>query len=200
MLRVTTRDQLGRIVLRFLRCAMLPLRRGDSQTGHSDDISAVDIGVAEPALTATISGWKHGELDAGVRGLTIREGETREIKDFEVVHGSPGLARLTLNLATAHVRVDSAAPRLVYGGQAIAIAAGQLARLFPQCIYILAWMSCDHTAPVREGDGLRSRVTVERVRRLPCGWVVVELHCLVCAGGDRPDEPVLDWRPVALFA
>src|SRR6185369_7579017 len=38
-LRMTTIDQIGRLVLDFHRCAMLPLRDGAADTGHADDMS-----------------------------------------------------------------------------------------------------------------------------------------------------------------
>src|SRR5690349_2155027 len=44
-LRMTTIDQIGRLVLDFHRCAMLPLRNADADAGHADDMS--EIG-AEP--------------------------------------------------------------------------------------------------------------------------------------------------------
>src|SRR5690606_8171791 len=54
-LRMTTVDGVGRLVLDFHRCAMLPLSGADVQTGHNDDLSRIgaDDGVA-PDPTA---GW-----------------------------------------------------------------------------------------------------------------------------------------------
>ena len=43
-LRMTTIDQIGRLVLDFHRCAMLPLREGAADTGHADDMSAIGDG------------------------------------------------------------------------------------------------------------------------------------------------------------
>src|ERR1700754_2228487 len=40
-LRMTTIDQVGRLVLDFHRCARLPLRDGAADTGHADDMSAI---------------------------------------------------------------------------------------------------------------------------------------------------------------
>ena len=42
-MRMTTIDQIGRLVLDFHRCAMLPLRDGAADTGHADDMSAIGI-------------------------------------------------------------------------------------------------------------------------------------------------------------
>ena len=38
---MTTIDQIGRLVLDFHRCAMLPLRDTTAATGHADDMSAI---------------------------------------------------------------------------------------------------------------------------------------------------------------
>ena len=40
-LRMTTVDQIGRLVLDFYRCAMLPLRDEAAETGRADDLSAI---------------------------------------------------------------------------------------------------------------------------------------------------------------
>ena len=40
-MRMTTIDQIGRLVLDFHRCAMLPLRDATADTGHADDVSAI---------------------------------------------------------------------------------------------------------------------------------------------------------------
>ena len=54
-------------------------------------------------------------------------------------------------------------------------------------------------APVREGDTLRSTITVEQVDLLPGGGGLVHLRSVVRADGS-PDHDVLDWRYVALLA
>lgn len=46
-LRITTIDQVGRLVLDFHRCAMLPLSPGAGDNGHADDLS--EIGITDPA-------------------------------------------------------------------------------------------------------------------------------------------------------
>ena len=49
-LRMTTVDQIGRLVLDFYRCAMLPLST-ETETGHSDDLSAIgaeDVPAPDP--------------------------------------------------------------------------------------------------------------------------------------------------------
>src|SRR5215211_3543567 len=53
-LRMTSVDQIGRLVLDFHRCAMLPLRDGAADTGHADDMSAIGVDAA-PAPDPTES-------------------------------------------------------------------------------------------------------------------------------------------------
>ena len=67
---------------------------------------------------------------------------------------------------------------------------------------ILGWHSCEHTAPVFEGDTLRSRLELERREPLPAGGGLLHLRSRVVAaradGGE--DADVLDWRFVAVLA
>ena len=44
---MTTVDQVGRLVLDFYRCAMLPLS-ADRETGHADDLSGIGADLAPP--------------------------------------------------------------------------------------------------------------------------------------------------------
>src|SRR5215213_9494467 len=46
-LRMTSVDQIGRLVLDFYRCAMIPLS-SDRETGHADDLSHVGADLASP--------------------------------------------------------------------------------------------------------------------------------------------------------
>ena len=67
---------------------------------------------------------------------------------------------------------------------------------------IVAWRSCDHLAPVFEGDVLRSSVDLDAVDELAAPAALVELRLQTDA--DRVDEsgtePVLDWRLVGVMA
>ena len=76
----------------------------------------------------------------------------------ETVTGAPELARLTLNVATAHTDAtgSSHGRRLVYGGHTISIAAAHATRAIPALATIVAWQGCDHLGPVFEGDVLRT--------------------------------------------
>ena len=192
-------------MLDFTRCAMLPLRDeptgepGDEVGGAADldaeplraaaaglDLAAYRAAVPGPHFDAVPDGWA-----AGDRGR--RRGRLR------------ARARAAdLNAAMAHLDAGSTADgrRLVYGGHAIGLAAGQAARALPALVTILGWHACDHTAPVFEGDTLRSRIELERREPLPGGGGLLHLRSRVTAaradGGE--DAEVLDWRFVAVLA
>ena len=85
-----------------------------------------------------------------------------EIEGRETVTAAPELARMTLNLAMTHRDAGAGAHgrRLVYGGQTISIAAAHADRALPDLATIVAWRSCEHSAPVFEGDILSTEVTV----------------------------------------
>ena len=86
----------------------------------------------------------------------------------------------------------------MYGGHTIGVAFSQAVRALPNLVTVVAWRSCDHLAPVFEGDVLRSSVTVDAVDELDGAAALVELR--VQTDADRVDEsgsePVLDWRLV----
>ncbi|MCV7281627.1 acyl dehydratase [Mycolicibacterium flavescens] len=197
-LRMTTVDQLGRMVLDFYRCAMLPLRDGAGDTGHADDLAAVGaeaLPTPDPtadwdaeAYRARVAG---DHFDAGLAGAVLHS-------TGDVVSSAPELARLSLNIAATHHDRRVAGQRLVYGGHTIGLALAQATRLLPNLVTVLAWQSCDHTGPVHEGDTLFSELHVERADPLPDGrGGVLTLRSVVHAAGE-PDREVLDWRFTAL--
>ena len=186
-LRIQTVDQDGSTVLDFHRCAMLPLEDPDAQTGHADDVAAVGIETTDfSRLLQTL------DLDAFRRMVPgkheVTEGGVYEISGGDVVSSAPELARLTLNLATAH---HDAPTRLVYGGHTIGIAASHVTRALPNLVTVAGWHSCDHLAPVHEGEVLRSTVEVERVEG-PFAHLSVTVS--------NQYGPVLDWRLVGVIA
>jgi acyl dehydratase len=194
VLRITTVDQDDREVLDFWRCAMLPLSPGAAPTGHDDDLEAVPSALSPDALAASWAGW---ELEA-LAPTNVRTGDTWEVEGADVVSSAPELARLTLNIATAHHdgTANAGRRRLVYGGHTIGIAAAQVTRALPHVVTFAGWHGCDHLAGVFEEDLLRSTISV--VRR---DGPLVDLRVLVTAersGGGR--EAVLDWRPVVVVA
>jgi acyl dehydratase len=189
-LHMRTVDQEDRPVLDFYRCAMLPLSPGAGPTGQADDLDAIG---AEPVdVHALVPGWSRSAYGGSTSLPAV--GETLAIVSGDVVSSAPELARLTLNVAAVHHDRHAAGERLVYGGHTIAVAASQVLRAIPGLATVLAWESCDHTGPVREGDTLTTVVSVERSAAAG-DWTVLDLRAVVTADGERP---VLDWRFSAL--
>lgn len=197
-LRMTTVDGVGRQVLDFYRCAMLPLSSDGVETGHADDLSTVGGGtVRAPDPTAD---WDPEAFRARVPGPhfdpVLAGTVLRSAAD--VVSSAPELARLSLNIAATHHDSRVAGQRLVYGGHTIGLALAQATRLLPNLATVLAWESCDHTGPVHENDVLYSELSIESADPLPDGrGGVVQLRSAVFAA-DGPalegDRQVLDWR------
>ena len=65
---------------------------------------------------------------------------------------------------------------------------------------IVAWHGCDHLAPVREGDTLRSTLELERAEPLAGGGGLVHLRSRVCADREGGSQDVLDWRFIGVMA
>jgi acyl dehydratase len=190
VLRIRTVDQEDRPVLDFSRCAMLPLR--GEPTGEAADEVGGAADLAHDDLVTAARGYDLGAFPAGG---AIAEGP---IEGGDVVDSAPALARLTLNVAMAHLDAARAAHgrRLVYGGHTIALAAAQASRALPGLVTILGWHAADHTAPVFEGDTLRSRLALEAREPLPGAGELVHLRSVVA--NDEGD--VLDWRFVGVLA
>jgi len=178
VLRITTVDQQRRPVLDFWRCAMLPLRDEDRQTGHAGDLASVGQPIDDPA--ALVSGWRLAEFAGQAAGprlaelrAELRAGRRWAVPGGDVVSSAPELARLTLNIAMAHHDAQAAGgQRLVYGGHTVGLALAQAARSLPSLVTVAAWHGCDHLGPVYEGDTLRSTILVEQVDPLPAGALV----------------------------
>jgi acyl dehydratase len=205
VLRVRTVDQARRPVLDFWRCAMLPLADPDGETGAADDLNAFSAELDPASLDAAIAGWRmqaYRNAVDGQRFEDLAEGDTWAVQGGDVVSSAPELARLTLNVATAHHDAIGNGRRLVYGGHTIGIAASQLTRVLPDLVTIVAWHGCDHLAPVLEGDTLTSEIEVERSQPLADGGGLVHLRSRVQAhrGSDGERHPVLDWRLVGVMA
>ena len=203
VLRITTADQQSRPVLDFWRCAMLPLRDPAGHTGHADDLAAPGQHAPAADAEALISGWRldhFGRKVGGPRPADLRPGQSWPVAGGDVVASAPELARLTLNIAAVHHDAAAAeGQRLVYGGHVIGIALSQATRSLPSMVTVASWESCDHLAPVHEGDTLRSTISVEQVDYLPGGGGLVRLRSVVRV--DRPEScDVLDWRFSAVLA
>ncbi|HVL89137.1 MAG TPA: MaoC family dehydratase [Actinomycetota bacterium] len=204
VLRMRCENQRGEPVLDFWRCPMLPFRDTEARTGYADSFDDIPAEIASEAIHAAIPQWDLDAFRAAVpaeRAGDLVAGTTYAVAAREPVTGAPGLVRLTLNAAVAHLDPDASAygRRLVYGGHTISIACSQIVRAVPGIVTVLAWRSCDHTGPVFEDDLLRTDVTVESVEPLPAGGGLADLRAITYA--TRDDEaPVLDWRLVALVA
>jgi acyl dehydratase len=202
-LRVRTVDQEGRSVLDFWRCAMLPLRDPEGRTGRADSFEEIPEALDPAALAAAVSGWDLEPLRAGPGSLErVRPGARFAAHAGDVVSAAPELARLSLNLAAVHHERgrERGGRRLVYGGHTIGLAAAQATRAIPEIASFVGWRSCEHLAPVEEGDTLRSEVEVERVEPLRAGAALGHLRSRVRAERERQPVEVLDWRFVALLA
>ena len=200
-LRMTTIDQADRLILDFYRCAMLPLSLGadPDDADHADDLSKVgaDLG-APPAAVDEWDGDVFRERIPGPHFDTDLAGTVLH-SSADVVTSAPELARLTLNVAAVHHDSRIGGRRLVYGGHTIGLALAQATRLLPNLATVLGWQSCDHTAPVHEGDTLYSELHIDSAEPTDNGGVL-GLRSLVYAVSNSHDEPrqVLDWRFTAL--
>ena len=201
-LRMTTIDQVGRLVLDFYRCAMLPLSPDATETGHADDLSAIGTDLA--AAPDPTAHWNAAAFRERIPGPHFYADIAGSVLPGtgDVVSNAPELARLTLNVAATHHDSRVGGQRLVYGGHTIGLALAQATRLLPNLATVLGWESCDHTGPVHEGDTLYSELHVDAADPLPDerGGVLTlrSLVYAVSADADEPDRQVLDWRFTAL--
>jgi acyl dehydratase len=201
VLRIRTVDQEERPVLDFWRCAMLPLRDPEGRTGREGNFASIPEQLDRATLRSATAGWRIDRLPpvAGERASNLRPGARWTIERGDVVCAAPELARLTLNIAAPHHDryTQETGERLVYGGHAIGLAAAQTTRVLPNIVTIVGWHACDHLAPVREGDTLRSELEVEQVEPLPGGGALVDLRLGARAHRDAEVIDVLGWRFIA---
>jgi acyl dehydratase len=202
-MRIVTADEHGEPVLDFWRCPMIPLRDPDVETGHADDFSQIPQELDQEKVRAAVpNGWQLDRLRAATPGPyheDLEPGQTFVIEAGETVTGAPELARLSLNVATAHTdaTASSHGQRLVYGGHTISVAAAHATRAIPSIATVVAWKSCDHIGPVFEGDVLRTELSVEDTAERG----IVGLRARVSSvRTDALPAPVLDWSFVAVVA
>jgi acyl dehydratase len=203
-LRVRTLDQDGRPVLDYHRCAMLPMRSEDARPGHADDLDAIPASLDPDALRACVAGFDLAAYRAAVPGPhseALEPGQRYVIETGDTVSAATELVRLSLNVAGAHSdpQASGRGRRLVYGGHTIGIAFSHVTRALPNLVTVAGWRSCDHLAPVFEGDVLHSVVTVERVHEGLVDLRVETAAARIDAGYDVRDA-VLDWRLVGVMA
>ena len=78
------------------------------------------------------------------------------------------------------------------------MACAQVSRALPGIATILGWLSCDHLAPVVEGDVLQTQVTVIDKTSTNSGDGICTLHAETFAdrndGAGDASTKVLDWR------
>jgi acyl dehydratase len=196
-LRMETTDQNGLKILDFYRCAMIPLSDspGAGRQSATDNRAAFDS-VKQSSLQVP-AGWDLTELASSAPpptpGTIFQCGT-------DVVSNAPELARFTLNIAAVHHDYRSSGERLVYDGHVIGLALAQATRALPNLVTLLGWQSCDHLAPVREGNTLVSRLELLAVDVLSDGWLIVELRSVASVVTPQEMTPVLDWRFAALAA
>lgn len=205
-------NQHGETVLHFWRCPMLPCRDPEAETGHSDSLETIEAELDMARVQGAVpSAWHLEAYRARLPGGhfdAVPEGATYVVESRDTVTFAPEITRLTLNVASAHTDGGASAHgrRLVYGGHTISTAAAQIVRALPNLLTFIAWRSCDHTAPVFEGDVLRTELQVEAKRPLADRGGLLDLRTRVYAERARggPDEGqevlVLDWRSIAWMA
>jgi len=212
VLDIQVQNQSGDEILHFWRCPMVPCRDATIETGHADDLDAIHANIDEMTLLASVPiNWNLEAFKKAAEGTHFEQiavGDVYKVKARDTVSCAPELTRLTLNLAMTHTDATASVygKRLVYGGHTISIAAAQMLRALPNVVTLLAWRSCDHLAPVFEGDILRSEVSINNKTVIETGGGLVDVRVRVWAerGDNAPtderDVPVLDWVLVALMA
>ena len=164
-LRMTTVDQVDRLVLDFYRCAMLPLSADAGDTGHDDDLSAIGTDLPPGARSdrrlgrrgVPRDGCPAPHFDPGLAGTVLHS-------TADVVSSAPELARLTLNIAATHhdSRVGGPAPGLRRAHHRPGAGAGDPVAAQPRDGARLGVLRPHR--PVHEGDTLYSELHVEAVR------------------------------------
>ena len=206
VLRIQTENQDGEPVLDFYRCPMIPLGDPGVATGHADGFDEISKQLDPERVRAAIPSWDYAAMRSRLDSEPMLEpGTVHVVEGRETVTSAPELARLTLNVAMTHRDPAAGAHgrRLVYGGQTISIAAAAATRALPSLTTIVAWRSCEHSAPVFEGDVLDTEVTVVSSSRLEdLDATLADLRAVVHAdrGTGEPPEQVLDWAFVGVLA
>lgn len=212
VLEMTVTNQRDETVLHFWRCPMIPCRDPRANTGHADPFDAIPAELDMDAVRAAVpADWNLGrfrEATPGVHFVDVPEAATYVLRARDTVTCAPELVRMTLNMAYTHGDPAASAygKRLVYGGHTISMAGAHLSRALPNLVTLVGWRHCNHTAPVFEGDVLRTEATVVAKHELLSGGGLVELAVSVFAerGAEAPaperDVQVLDWHVIGVMA
>lgn len=207
VLRIRTVNQRGEEVLDFFRCPMIPLRDPSAETGHDDSFEAIPSELDPERVRAAVpADWDYGPLRARAATPAAQEpGSVFEIEGRDTVTAAPELVRMTLNLAMTHRDAGAGirGRRLVYGGQTISVAAAHAATALPNLATIVAWRSCEHSAPVFEGDILSTEVAIVAKTALEnADAALLDLRAIVHADRGRGEKPeqVLAWDFLGVLA
>ena len=183
---------------------MIPCRDPGANTGHADSFDVIPDALPDDVLISQLPAWQFGALDYKVRRDELPWQFQIDARDTVTL--APELVRMTLNLAMTHTDVQRSVydRRLVYGGHTISIAAAQMSRALPELMTIIAWYHCSHTAPVFEGDILRSEVQVTRLvdaETCRLADIQVDVYATRDPASDESAEEVkvLDWRLAGLL-
>ncbi|MEZ5499763.1 MAG: hypothetical protein R3E77_10090 [Steroidobacteraceae bacterium] len=210
-LEITTRNQRNETVLHFWRCAMVACRdRLPTEGGTGNEIERVgrdfDVTLPERIAADYASRWQVAAWASGLSGRRAAQfapGETMSLTPRDTVSLAPELVRLTLNLAMTHTDAGASylGERLVYGGHVIALAFAQLTRLMPNLLTLISWDECSHTAPVLEGDRLRSEARVlesKQIGDLALQRIRVVSYAARGTIQHESEQQALDWTLTAL--
>ena len=203
-LEMTTTNQRGATVLHFWRCPMIPCRDPDARTPHADDLDTVGRAAGADLIRKVVPrGWSLGPAAAwsGRRAADLAVGQKFRIEARDTITAAPELVRLSLNMAMAHTdsKLSHLGERLVYGGHTIFMGFAQITRALPNLLSMLAWESCDHLAPVIEGDRLRTEFTITEIVPLAAAegggaLLRLEADCYAARGQPEQETRVLDWK------
>lgn len=196
-LEATTCNQHGETVLHFWRFPMVAAHL-DTAPAADADPDTIGAAVRRDALLACVPDWDTGVLRAsigedpsgGVAGTRFR------VCARDIVTPAAELVRLTLNMASVHYdpSASHSGSRLVYGGHVISMAFAQITRALPDLLTILAWVTCDHLAPVFEGDMMRTEVEVLERTALSAGSLLsLRAECFAARAAEDREVRALDW-------
>ena len=207
-LEMSTRNQRGEVVLKFWRCPMIPCRDPNASQGPRDDLDRVGESV-DPQHLESVSPL-HWDFAAtrpwrGLRASDLHPGQSFVIESRDTITCAPELVRMSLNMAMAHTdaRLSYLSERLVYGGHVIFMAFAQITRALPNLATLLAWESCNHTAPVVENDRIRTEFAVTDIvpfvtRDGSVSALRIAAQAYSSRGSPEQESKVLEWAFWAL--